>query len=806
MSSTHLRKPPHYAWLPFKAIGLSCGIAAANVASADIKQTLDWVPLSQLTDEQKQQLPLGSCGAYISPLAQQDTSIDLSNEPTETSSNKSEIVERDGFKEITLIGDVIVKQGYQKLSAEQAIYSEQTGTITINGKLTVRQPDLLLIAEQGIVNQQQDTLEIDDATYVIHSANIRGKGEHLSKKQERIELTSSEYTYCEPGNSDWALKGSTIVIDTEKNQGTAKNVRLLVKGIPIFYWPYLRFPVGDARQSGFLFPTLSLSDGAVDVSIPYYFNLAPNYDLTFTPHVLQEHGTLFEVNARHLSTYFDTDVSLSHLSNDSGTLSDSEETLVQTGTATAAEVNPFANTDRWSVGIQQDGGLNQRWFSKIDYNAVSDNDYLEDFGSDTLNSNSEVSLKQQITAGYQFEHWRLEANNQQYQTLNDAITRPFKQLPQITFDGEYINGHWITRLENEWVRFDHSNADDVGDNTLVGDRTRLKYSIEFDHSGDAGFLRPRLQTQYLGYALNDTKLSTGANSTPSIIVPQAIIDSGLYFDRDGNGYQQTFEPRLFYFYSPHKNQTDLTSSGRNIDFDTANRTFNYNLLFTDTRFSGGDRIDDANQLSIGLTTRFIGATSGREIFSASIGKALYFEDREVTLSGQRDTENNSPIATLFTANINENWAFTNDTIYDDDTNDTNISTTSLKYRNDDSRLINFTHRFVENRSEQAEISFILPVSSNDWSIIGHYNYDYKNDRDLEQLLGFEYHSCCYRLRFAFKRFIDDDQFLNTAANIEYDKAAILEFQFFGLGGTGKQFDKLLDDAIDGYEQWQATYR
>jgi LPS-assembly protein len=806
MSSTYLRTPHRLTWLPLKAIGLFCGMATANVALADIKQTLDWVPLSQLSDEQKQQLPLGSCGAYISPLANQDTSIDLSNEPTETSSNKSEIVEKDGFKEITLIGDVIVKQGYQKLTAEQAIYSEQTGTITINGKLTVRQPDLLFIADQGIVNQQKDTLEVDDATYVIHSASIRGKGKHISKSQERIELTSSEYTYCEPGNNDWALKGSTIVIDTEKNQGTAKNVRLLIKGIPVFYWPYLRFPVGDARQSGFLFPTLSLSGGAIDVSVPYYFNVAPNYDLVFTPHFLQDHGTLFEANARHLNTHFETDINLSHLSNDSGTLSDSEEDLVQTGTATAENVNPFAGTDRWSVGIQQEGGLRQRWFSKIDYNAVSDNDYLEDFGSDALNSTSEVSLKQQITAGYQFDHWRLEVNNQQFQTLDDNITKPFKQLPEINFDGEYINGNWNTRLENEWVRFDHSNADDIGDTTLVGDRTRLKYSIELDNSWDAGFLRPRLQTQYLGYALNDTKLSTGANSNPSIIVPQAIIDSGLYFDRDGSGYQQTFEPRLFYFYSPHKNQTDLTGSGRVINFDTANRTFRYNQLFTDTRFSGSDRIDDANQLSIGLTSRFIGATSGREILSARIGKALYFEEREVTLSGQRDTDNNSPIAALVTANINEHWAFTNDTIYDDDSNDTNISTTSLKYRDNDSRLINFTHRFVENLSEQAEVSFILPFNSNDWSIIGHYNYDYKNNRDLEQLLGFEYHSCCYRLRFAFKRFIDDDQFLSTASNVEYEKAAILEFQFFGLGGTGKQFDKLLDDAIDGYEQWQATYR
>lgn len=797
--------------LSLSSLGLIISMASVSpIIQADnhagLKQTLDWVPLSQLTEAQKEQLPLGSCGAYISPIAEQDITADLSQEPTETSSNQSEINEVDGFKEITLIGDVIVKQGYQQLNADQAIYSERTGTITIDGELTIRQPDLLFIADRGMVNQQEDKLNIENATYVIHSANIRGQGKHVSKEQEIIKLKSSEYTYCEPGNNDWALKGSTITIDTEKNQGKATNVRLVVKGIPVFYWPYLRFPVGDARQSGFLFPSLSLSDGAIDLSVPYYFNLAPNYDLIFTPHFLQNHGTLLEANGRHLNRHFETDITLTHLSDDSGKLSDSEAELVANDTSTLNEVVPFANEDRWSVGIHQLGGRGKRWFSEIDYNEVSDNDYLEDFGASTLNSNSEVSLNQQIKAGYQFDHWLLTVNSQQFQTVEDGLNRPFKILPQINFDGEYYSGDWTTTLDNEWVRFDHSFADTIGSNILTGDRARFKYGLGLEKDWDAGFLRPRVQVSHLAYQLNDRVLATGANKNPSVTVPQAIIDGGLYFDRDGSGYQQTFEPRLYYFYSAHKDQSDLTGTGRSIRFDTGLKTFNYNQLFSDTRFSGGDRIDDANQLSIGLTTRFIGASSGRELFSASIGKALYFEERRVSLSGVRDTENNSPIAALLTSNITDNWTFSNDTIYNDDDDRVEISTTSFKYRHDNSSLINLTHRNVRNSSEQAEVSFILPLTANSWSIIGHYDYDYRNNRDLEQLLGFEYHSCCYRVRFAYTSSIDDDQLSSAVSNINYDKSIILEFQFFGLGGTGKQFDKLLDDAIDGYEQWQATYR
>ena len=169
---------------------------------------------------------------------------------------------------------------------------------------------------------------------MIHSANIRGGGETLAKAENIIQLDGGEFTQCAPGNNDWILKGSKIVIDTESSQGVATNVRLEVKGIPIFYWPYLRFPVGSQRQSGFLYPVIEASGNAIDLSVPYYFNLAPNYDATLTPHFLQNHGTLYEVNGRHLSRHFDTDITLAHLSNDKGRLSESEESLVNSGERT----------------------------------------------------------------------------------------------------------------------------------------------------------------------------------------------------------------------------------------------------------------------------------------------------------------------------------------------------------------------------------------------------------------------------------------------------------------------------------------
>ena len=779
-------------------------------ALADLKQTLDWVPLEQLTEQQRQQLTPGSCGAYISPIQADPNAPSLDNAPLETSSNQSNIEDNNGYQKVTLIGDVIVRQGHRQLTADQAIYDEEAGSITIDGALTVREPNLLLMADRGTIKRNEDTLIIDNATYVIHSAHIRGSSTRLAKEGEVIQLEGGEFTQCAPGNNDWALRGSKIVINTESRQGVATHVRLVVKNIPVFYWPYLRFPVGDERMSGFLYPVIQSSDGDIDLSVPYYFNLAPNYDLTLTPHFLQRHGTLFEANGRHLSRAFDTKVTVAHLSNDKGQLSDSEQSLITNGTKTAAEVNRFKDQDRWLVNIDQTGGRGQRWFSFIDYNEVSDIDYLDDFDASTLNRNSDVSLKQQFKVGYNFRHWDLTVNNLQYQTLSETITRPYKQLPQITFDGEYNPENWNITLDNELTRFDHSDADTVGSTTIIGNRVRLKHALELEQESDGFFFKPRAQVRYLGYQLDNQALSTGANDAPSLVVPQAVVDSGLFFERDSSSYVQTFEPRLFYFYSPHKDQTNITGTSENINFDTGNLTFSYNQLFNDTRFSGGDRIDDANQLSLGLTTRFIGSESGRELFSAGVGKAFYLDERKVTLNGVTDTANNSPIAARLTAGITEHWSLNNDTIYNDDTSQVDDNNLSLKYRNGRA-LFNLGYRFLRNNVsantiDQTELSIIQPFADNHWNIIAHTRYDSTNNRELEQLIGLEYNSCCYRTRVAYKRLIDDDQLTNNSNPIDYDTGIILEFQFIGLGGTGRQFDKLMNDTIDGYEQWQASYR
>lgn len=363
--------------------------------------------------------------------------------------------------------------------------------------------------------------------------------------------------------------------------------------------------------------------------------------------------------------------------------------------------------------------------------------------------------------------------------------------------------NWLIRLNHEWIRFDHD-----GEST-TGDRTRLNYQLSWEHTRQGGFFKPALQLKYLHYALNDESFAARPSS---VVVPQAIVDAGLFFERDGrwfnHQYRQAFEPRLYYFRSQFKDQTAFIP----IDFDTADLTFNYNQLFRDTRFSGGDRIDDADQLSLGLTTRFTSLQSGHEWLDLNVGKIFYFDDRRITLTGVPDTDRSSDISSRVRSALNDRWRLTSDLRYNRSNHKIGSGNVSLKYRNDNDSLFNLDYRYVRDSSKQDTVkqldtSLIVPIHAYKWYFIGQNGYDITNSRQLQLLAGFEYNSCCYRIRFAWQQLLDSD-LVNIVDNddLTYDRGWFIQIQLRGLGGTGEQLNELFDKNIDGYSEWQARRR
>jgi LPS-assembly protein len=801
---------------------------------------VDWVDETLLSPEQKQEMASGCCGRYIEP-SRDDPDAD--KKPEESSLNASATSSEMQQNSVAqLDGEVRLTQGYRLLEADSATLNQETSIANLSGNIRMREPGLLLTGSSAEMNSDTGDATITNATYLLHESGLRGEASVLEHKGDNtLIMEGASFTQCEPDSNLWYFEASSFTIDPNTRQAYGKHARLKVKGVPVFYTPYIQFPIGKERMSGFLFPSLgSTGDNGFEIATPYYFNLAPNYDMTITPRFISDRGEMLETEFRHMSAQTESDLSLAFLSSDKGGSDSDLIEKVDAGDANAAD-RYYKGEDRWLIDTNHRGNYSNGFFSSIDYTRVSDIDYFRDLSTASLEVNSATHLKETGTLGYRSQHWNSSVKLEQYQTIASNTNTPYKQVPEINIDGTYrLAENWTAELNNEYTRFDHRDDfynDDTTDPWITGDRVFLDYSVSWDKNWTWGFVKPSAKIKHISYQLDSDDLNVGANDSPSITVPQASLDMGLYFEREGsifgNGYVQTFEPRLFYFYSEYENHDELlnlTSSNRDVDFDSSEMTFSYSQLFRDSRFSGHDRIGDDNRLSVGLTTRFIETATGIERFSASLGQIYYYDDRlvDLTLTSAQaalsadNIKDTSEIAMAMSGRIGDYWQLSSDLIVDaDDNNKARRGNINLRYRDDNYRLFNVGYRYVrkagaadkfdldgdldfdelnDNDIEQADISFALPISES-WSVVGRYNQDITNSRELESLFGVEYNNCCYRVRVVARTWLDNA--LYTVVDdtlLEEDTGIFFEFQLKGLGSLGSKVSGVLSDSIYGYEQ------
>lgn len=794
----------------------------------------DWVDEKLLSEEQKQAMRPGCCGAYVEPTRDdEDANLKPSEASLKASANSSEL-QKDSVAKLD--GDVRLTQGYRLLESDSALLNQEANTAKLTGNIRLREPGLLLTGAQADIDMNSDDAVITDASYLLHEAGLRGDATTLKHLGDnRMVMEDATFTQCEPDSNMWEFESSELELDPNSGQGKGKHVRLKIKGVPVFYTPYIQFPISGQRMSGFLFPSIGSSDdNGVDIATPYYLNLAPNYDMTITPRFISDRGEMLEVEARHLSQHTESDISIAYLADDKGGQDDQLDEQVDLGNLTEDEAYRYKGEDRWLADINHKGNFGNGIYTLIDYTRVSDIDYFRDLDTVSLAVSSTTHLKESGTIGYRTANWNSSVKVEQFQTIARNTTTPYQQMPRINVDGSYDLG-WNLKAElnNEYTDFDHRDADD--EVWVTGQRAFLDYGITWDKEWVWGFFKPSVMVKHLSYELDDKHLDADANDSPSVTVPQGSLDMGLYFEREGSllgrGYIQTFEPRLFYFYSDYESHDELfdVAGTRDIDFDTSELTFTYSQLFRDRRFSGHDRIGDDNRLSVGLTTRFIEAATGIERFSASVGQIYYYDDRAVDLSVNSATaktltenlEDTSEIAVAMSARIGDYWQFNSDLLFDeDDNNKTSRGSMSLRYRDDNYNLFNIGYRYVRKDAvadvndvdndgdvaelidrdiEQADVSFALPIGGN-WSAVARYNHDVTNSRELETLAGLEYSDCCYRVRVVARRWLDND--LHTVIDdtlLEEDQGIFFEFQLRGLGGIGSKVNGVLSDGIYGYD-------
>ena len=795
--------------------GLSGTVFAMDIAPALKKSethktlsthTLDWVQTINMTAQQQKRYSNTSCGAFIEPrYNNEDTGVDMQDAPLRVTADSTKA---SSDKIALLEGDVQISQGNRQIKSDFAIIDQNAQKVSLQGNVEFREPGLLLTGEDAYVDVANSNVTINDATYVIHESSIRGTAKKLSKSdQGDIVIDEASYTTCAPGDSSWQLVTKQIEIDQESGWATIKNARFEIKDIPVFYFPYIKFPIDDRRSSGLLIPDVNINqENGLDITQPIYWNIAQNYDSTISPRYVQHRGSGIEANFRHLNNWSKSTVSGAFLGNDKGGDNDDEISPV-TG------LYPYEGEDRYMFNFNHAGGAGSPWSTLVDYNKVSDADYVRDLGNMTIDETSKTHIQQRAYASYETEHWNYRIASEDYQTITRGLADQYSILPRVAVEGYYrFSNNLVINLNNQYSVFRHTNP-----NKVEGNRSRVDYSLTWDRRWAWGYFKPKVQLKHLAYKLNQLPgiQPLVTDQSPAVTVPVYSVDTGIFFERKLNwlnGATQTFEPRLMYLRSAYKDQSALP------DFDTREFTPSYDLLFRDTRFVGGDRISDDKRLTAGVTTRLIDPSSGQERFRASIAQSVYYADRRVMLTTAPFAEefaemgrDRSVIALELAARVTNNWRFTSDIVYDDLDNHLEKTGFSARYNDRKKRIFNFSYRYtrraareydgqlVDQNIKQTNISGFVPLTPN-LNLVGRWNHDFTNHRELEIFAGFEYHNCCWRTSlFAFRSLRRDDDFLLPEEELKARNGFAFKIEFKGLGGSSNRVDTMLNNGIYGYE-------
>lgn len=662
----------------------------------------------------------------------------------------------------TLSGKVEVRQGNRQLRAENVQYDAAQRDFRIDGKVEYHDP-LVSVRGGGGRYSALEGARFHDAEFELPSRPARGTAAEMALGPDgRIALERVTYSTCPATDRAWELRATAITLDTHTRSGTGRGTRVEFKDVPILYLPWISFPLGSERKSGFLFPNAGHSSrSGAQFTAPWYWNIAPHYDATLEPVYYGARGVELGGEFRYLGTRRRGDVRVQYLPDDRS-----------------------YGDDRGRFQLNHTEELPRGWRALLLAGHVSDAEYFEDFGQGP-ESTSVAFVERLAAISHRDEHWLLRGEIQHFQTIDRtlaAIDRPYARLPRLTARGQWSLGE--RRLlqygfEGEVVNFER----DLG---VTGWRLDLAPGVGLNLEGPGYFLRPRADLRWMGYALEDQ--APGSRSSPSRAVPQASLDAGLVFERAmGSNATElwTLEPRLLFLYTPFREQSDLPL------FDTALPDLDLVQLFRTNRYVGGDRVSDANQLSLGVTTRLIDAADGSQFLAATLGQAIYFETPRVHLPGEavRDRDSSDLIAQLSLAAY-RNWSIDLGLQWNTEQSDTERAKLELQYRPDSERVVNLGYRQQRGRLEQMELSAAWPLSRR-WNAFARTVYSLHDSQAIENFAGLEYRACCWRLRTVARRFV-------SSRTGEHDTGIYLQLELTGLASVGVPADAFLERTIRGY--------
>lgn len=675
--------------------------------------------------------------------------------------------------EVVAEGEAEIERGDFRLSADRLTYNELTDEVTAEGNVRMRRGEDTLTSERGtlIVHERSGQFESPTYSFVTPSRSdeqagkpIVGRGEARSitlEGENHFRMEGATWTTCKPETSDWYIQADEIELDFDRDVGVAKGTSLIFKGVPMLYWPSMSFPLAEQRQSGFLVPSIAASNKTgFDLAVPYYWNIAPNYDATIVPRLMSRRGLQLGAEYRYLTPTYQGQTRVEWLARDR-----------ETGEA------------RGLGSIQHQHALTDRLHASVNLNAVTDDQYFEDLSS-TLSVASRRNLLKEGRLDYYGGWWNASVLAQGYQTLSGD--EPYRRLPQVVlsaFRDDLAGGMEFT-LESEYVSFQHPDNDQID-----GRRMNLYPQLALPFVRPGWYVTPKVGMHYTRYDL-DTPVTAGGATGITRSLPIVSVDSGMVFERDsrmfGRAFQQTLEPRLYYVRIPYEDQSEIPV------FDTARFDFGFPQIFTENRYVGIDRIGDANQVTAALTSRFIEAQTGIERMRVTVGQRYHLDDRRVALPDESLSNfGRTDILASFSGRISRSVSLDAATQYNPENQNTQRTNFRIRFQPAQKKVLNIGYRFSRDVLRDIDISAQWPLGGR-WYGVGRLTRSLEDSRVTEALAGVEYVSrCgCWALRTAVHRFaINPDDVTN---------AFFFQLQLTGLGGIGPSPENLIRRSVPGY--------
>lgn len=688
----------------------------------------------------------------------------------------------------TLEGNVVIDQEGRSIRADKVTIDQTQTYANAQGRVQLAQGGLLAQSDQINYNLKTQTGDLNNSFYIAERQHAHGHADQIERTSPNVAvLNNASYTTCPPGEvPTWKIQAERIELNQETGRGVTRGTKLYVKNTPVLAVPYFNFPIDDRRTTGILNPQFGFSnDGGLELSVPVYLNLAPNYDATITPRYLADRGAMAEGEFRYLTDGFGAGRLWG------GYLPSDRE---------------YDHQDRKDFHFIHDWTLNPYWSTNLEYNYASDKDYFSDLDS---NPNSKTDLNQRrawvLNYRNQIPGLKAQLKVEDFQTLDKEIKdedKPYARLPQFLLN--YVTGDpqgVQYEFNNDTAYFKKSINDDS--ETLESSGTRLynQFAVRYNYRNPWSFVIPEVSFRSINtFYDRDSREDRGIEAdslTKSVAVPQFTLDSGLTFEKEGS-WLQSISPRLFYAYAPYKAQDDYPN------FDTTTASINYDQLFNPYRFYGHDRLEDNNFLSLGVTYSLMDQM-GLERLRASVGQSYFFEDRRVTLDNEdqlNHEKRTGPVVSLssqlnqnFTIGANSAWMSSGENSQRD---------FQVYYTGDQGNLYNlgyFYRKDIPNRQlsyDQVVASFIQPVHNN-WRIMGHVQYDLNHDVAREYLLGLNYESCCWGVSVYGRSYYNDLDEINEPG-VKPKRAVMAEFTLKGLGGLNNKLASLLESRVLGFSK------